>query len=162
MRGRQKGEHEHVAVPEDVAAVGPSAEAARPDGRLVRVSDRRHQVEEREANRPLELRVSLDDHVGFPPALRPCFPVLAQEPFEARALRRGEPCLCNSLLWVVGAEALEDVAVPPIPKRSCDRLVSAAPTGRHHHSGVRLRAKRHGGGPRKRRETQRREPPLLP
>ena len=52
--------------------------------------------------------------------------------------------------------------MPPIPKRGRDRLVSAAPTGRHHHSGVRLRAKRHGGGARKRRETQRREPPLLP
>ena len=78
-RGEER-QHEDVAVPEDVAAVGGPAEPAGADRRLAAVGDRRHQVEEREADRPLQLRVALDDDVGALPAPRPGLAVLGEQP----------------------------------------------------------------------------------
>ena len=94
-RGRRVGrgeerQHEDVAVPEHVAAVAGPAQAARSDGRLALVGDRRHQVEQREADRALELRVALDHDVGVLPTRGPRLAVLAEQALEAGLSGLGE------------------------------------------------------------------------
>ena len=79
IRDRHKG----VRVPEHVAAVAGTGQAPSADGRLPSVSDRSHQMKEREADAQLQLVVSLDDHVGVLPPTRPRMAVLGQEAVEA-------------------------------------------------------------------------------
>ena len=53
---REERQHEDIRIPEDVPAVARPADAARAERGLARLADGRHQVEEREADVPLELR----------------------------------------------------------------------------------------------------------
>ena len=105
-RGEER-EHEDVAVPEDVPAVCRPGQAAGTDGRLAAVAGRADQVEEREANRPLELWIAFDDDVGLRPPASPGLPVLAEQALEAGLLGRGECEMREALLRVVRAEPLE-------------------------------------------------------
>ena len=50
VRGGEEGQHEDVAVPEHMPAVGGTAETACSDRRLVTIAYRRHQMEESETN----------------------------------------------------------------------------------------------------------------
>ena len=79
----EERQHECVGVPEHVTAVRRSAEAAGADGRFGPVTDRRHQLEQREARRNLQLVVALDDDVGVLPPARPGGAVLGEQPIEA-------------------------------------------------------------------------------
>ena len=79
----RNGSDEGVGVPEHVTAVARSAEAAGADGRFGTVTDGRHQLEQRETRRNLQLVVALDDDVGVLPPARPGGAVLGEQPIEA-------------------------------------------------------------------------------
>jgi hypothetical protein len=87
MCGGQKRQHEDVAVPEDVASVRGAGQASRSDGRFADVSDRAHQVEQRESHEPLELVVALDANVRRLPAVRPALAVFIEKRLEAESSR---------------------------------------------------------------------------
>src|SRR5206468_7111438 len=84
VRRGEEGQDEDVAVPEDVAAVGGTGEAARADSRLAVVRDRGHEMEEGDSNRELEVGIAFDDHVRLLPASRPALAVLAKQALESR------------------------------------------------------------------------------
>lgn len=76
MRRGQEGQDEGIGVPEHVTPVARPRQASGADRRLPGVSDRGHQVEEREADTQLQLVVSLDDHIGVLPPTRPSLAML--------------------------------------------------------------------------------------
>ena len=152
----RNGQHEDVAVPEDVAAVAGAAQAARADGRLAVVADRRHQVEEREADRALQLRVALDDDVGV------C--QRRAQASRARAAAARSPASSAAASAACAAAGSRVVGAEPLEHRSRRRSRTAA----RRRSGCRgcrvgtwrvrqpLRAQRDGPGPRERGEAKRR------
>ena len=93
-RGEERKD-EDVAVPEDVAAVRGSGQPAGTDGGLARDADRRDQVEERQADCELQLRIGLDHDVGGLPTRRPGGTMLGQQTSRSRPPRargrRGAP-----------------------------------------------------------------------
>ena len=86
MRGGEEWQHEDVAIPEHMTAVRTAADATSSDRGLARVADRSHEVEEPEANGPLEVVITLDPDIGVRPPARPGRALLHQEPVEARRL----------------------------------------------------------------------------
>ena len=78
MGRSEERQREGVGVPEDMASIARTGEASGPHGRLPAVGDRRHEVEESEARRRLQLLVALDGDVGICPALRPGTAMLGQ------------------------------------------------------------------------------------
>ena len=85
MGGGQEGKDEGVGVPKHVAPVARPRQAAGADGRLSGVSDRRHHVEERKADRQLQLVVPLDDHVCVLPPAGPCLTMPCEKSIESRS-----------------------------------------------------------------------------
>ena len=86
MRGGEEWQHEDVAIPEHMTAVRTAADATSSDRGLARVADRSHEVEEPEANGPLEVVITLDPDIGVRPPARPGRALLHQEPVESRRL----------------------------------------------------------------------------
>ena len=66
-----------------MTAIARAGQSASADRGLACVADRRHEVEQREADRDLQPVVACDDDVGIVPASRPCLPVLRHETVEA-------------------------------------------------------------------------------
>src|SRR5207247_3989179 len=87
---RQERQDEDVAVPEDMAPIAGTREAARSDGGLARVAHRAHEVVEREADRRLNLRSPFDDDVRFVPPRSPAGSVIGEQSLESAALCCGE------------------------------------------------------------------------
>ena len=82
----EKWQHEDVGVPEDVPAVPGAAEPLRPERRLGAIGDRGDQMEQREADGALEVRVSLDPDVGGRPATSPLRPLLGEQGLDSDPL----------------------------------------------------------------------------
>ena len=73
-----------------MTAIPRPGESACAERRLPLGRDGAHELEEGETDRPLELRVALDPHVGLLPTLAPRGAVLVQEALEAGVLCRQE------------------------------------------------------------------------
>ena len=85
MSGGQEGKDEDVGVPKDVSAIAGPCQAPGPHSGLSCVGSRRHQVEESEADRKLQLIIAFHHDIGVLPSPGPGPTVLSQQLIEAGA-----------------------------------------------------------------------------
>ncbi len=111
---REEGQHEDFRVPEDVALVRRSGEAAGSQRSLACHGDRTVEVEEGEVDRALQLIVAVDADAHLPPAARPRLAMLAQEACEPELLTAREVLLGGlDGRCPVGARDVRGQAVEP-------------------------------------------------
>ena len=95
VRCGEKGQYEHVRIPEDMAPIAGAAETSGTERGLRAIGNRRDQVEQREAHGPLQLRVSLDADVRRRPAPRPLRSLLGKQGFDPDPLGGLERLECR-------------------------------------------------------------------
>jgi hypothetical protein len=111
-------------------------------------------MEEREANRALQLAVALDDHVGLGPTPCPGCPVLAQQGLVADGLGVVEGRTCSRLGRGVCGEPLEHAVAPSLRSRNAHRASNDAARAARQELRIGLRAERDRTRPGERREAE--------
>src|SRR5438067_3385067 len=119
----EEWQDEAVAVPEDMASVARPGQSASADRSLAGIAHGADQVEEREPDRELQLRVAFDHDVRAVPSRRPPRAVIREEALEADALCFGEPLDGVAVRRCERAEPLEAIAVANVCNRGGDRLL---------------------------------------
>ena len=86
----QDGENEGLGIPKGMTVIAGSGEALGRDGATLGARPSLQDVEEREANRLLELGITVELHVGPLPELIQVLPLVSEEALPARQASRFE------------------------------------------------------------------------